>query len=416
MLSLTVGQRLIGFVRSILFCGVLRDDELGRWSLAYSFLMLAAPLAVVGIPGSFGRYVEYYRSRGQLGLFLRRTVFVSAALVAVTLAMLRVWGPTWAWLVLGDAALAPLMGLLTITLLVVIAFNFATELLTAMRQVRTVSMMRFVSSVLFAVLAIGLLALTSLREEGVIIAFGLSFLIATLLAIGPLRQVQAEAIASSNALPRRDLWGKLLPFATWVWLINLLANLFDAADRFMIVHFAKETAISADSLVGQYHSSRVVPCLLVAVAGIVGGVLLPYMSHDWEAGDHGGRAPAAGVVAQDMRVAVDRWRSNDPDRLTDPVHLDTAREIRSGAGSPAVDADLLCLVQPDHGRSELSLVRREGPNGNTGAVDWPGSQHRLELPAAAAVRLDRCGIGHCHGERHCTCADSVLYAMAGHGD
>ena len=43
MLTLAVVQRLVGFVRSVLFCSVLQDDELGRWSLAVSFLLLAAP-------------------------------------------------------------------------------------------------------------------------------------------------------------------------------------------------------------------------------------------------------------------------------------------------------------------------------------------------------------------------------------
>ena len=76
-------QRGVGFLRSILFCGMLTDDALGRWSLALSFLLLAAPLAVLGLPGSFGRYVEYYRRRGQLRTFLWRTSWVTFAMAAV---------------------------------------------------------------------------------------------------------------------------------------------------------------------------------------------------------------------------------------------------------------------------------------------------------------------------------------------
>ncbi len=285
MLTLTVGQRLIGFVRNILFCSFLQDDELGRWSLAFSFLLLAAPLAVAGLPGSFGRYVEYYRSRGQLGTFLRRTVFASIGLVALAVALLAWWGPFWAWLVLGDSSLVGTMRLLAITLVVFIAYNFVTELLTAMRKVRAVSIMQFVSSVLFAVLAIGLLLLSSLREEAVIVAFGISSLIAVLVVIGPLRGIRKEANESVVPLSHWGLWERLLPFATWVWLTNILANLFDAADRFMIVHLAKGGLASADSLVGQYHSSRVVPYLLIAISAMMAAVILPYLSHDWEAGD-----------------------------------------------------------------------------------------------------------------------------------
>ena len=73
LVGLTLIQRLIGFGRNVLFCGLLQDDELGRWSLAFNFLLLAAPLAVLGVPGSFGRYVEHFRQRGQFRGFLWRT-------------------------------------------------------------------------------------------------------------------------------------------------------------------------------------------------------------------------------------------------------------------------------------------------------------------------------------------------------
>ncbi len=285
MLILTVAQRLIGFVRSVLFCGLLRDDELGRWSLAFSFLFLAAPLAVAGLPGSFGRYVEYYRSRGQLGTFLRRTMFVSAGLVTFAIAVLGWWSPFWAWLVMGDQAAVSVMRLLTVTLVAIIAYNYVTELLTAMRKVRAVAIMQFVSSLLFAILAIVLLELTSLREEAIIIAFGVSSLVSIFVVVGPLCSIRREASRDVVPLSQRGLWEKLVPFAAWVWLTNLLANLFDAADRFMIVHFAQDGSVSADALVGQYHASRVVPFLLVAVASMAAGVILPYLSQDWEAGD-----------------------------------------------------------------------------------------------------------------------------------
>ena len=46
--------------------------------MVYSFLMLAAPLAVLGVPGSFGRYAEHYRQRGHLRTFLHRAAVWTA--------------------------------------------------------------------------------------------------------------------------------------------------------------------------------------------------------------------------------------------------------------------------------------------------------------------------------------------------
>ena len=38
--------------------------------------------------------------------------------------------------------------------------------------------------------------------------------------------------------------------------------------------------------VGNYHSSRVVPLLLVSIAAMLGTMIMPHLSHDWEAGRH----------------------------------------------------------------------------------------------------------------------------------
>ncbi len=54
LLAITVVQRAIGFARGVLLCRWLDPDELGQWDLALGFLMLAAPVAVLGLPGSFG--------------------------------------------------------------------------------------------------------------------------------------------------------------------------------------------------------------------------------------------------------------------------------------------------------------------------------------------------------------------------
>ena len=86
LLVANVIQRSIGFGRGILFCRWLTPDELGTWEMAYSFLLLAAPVIVLGLPGSFGRYLERYRQRGQLRTFLRRTTQWSLALTFVACA------------------------------------------------------------------------------------------------------------------------------------------------------------------------------------------------------------------------------------------------------------------------------------------------------------------------------------------
>src|SRR2546423_4669118 len=83
LLVANIVQRTIGFGRGILFCRWLSPAELGTWEMAYSFLLLAAPIVVLGLPGCFGRYLERFRQRGQLRTFLRRATIWTAGLTIV---------------------------------------------------------------------------------------------------------------------------------------------------------------------------------------------------------------------------------------------------------------------------------------------------------------------------------------------
>ena len=155
---LTVVQRLVGFVRAVLFCRWLDAEQLGIWDMAFSFLLLAAPLSVLAIPGSFGRYLEHYRRRGQLRTFLRRTdsglrragaCWPSSASCSC--------GDGFPLLVFGSENQSDMVAVAAGSLIAVIAYNFLIELFTALRNIRLVSVMQLVNSVAFAVLAVGLL-------------------------------------------------------------------------------------------------------------------------------------------------------------------------------------------------------------------------------------------------------------------
>ncbi len=282
LLALAAAQRLVGLLRNVLFCELLSDEQLGRWSLAYNFLMLVAPFVVLGIPGSFGRYVERYRQQGQLRAFLRRTLGVSTALTLLATIVLLVTPRPIAWLLFSDAEQWPLVWLLAGSLAAVLTFNVSTELLTALRLVRIVSLMQMVSSIGFAVIGVALLYFTTWREQAAIVSYGIGSLIAAFCGIGVLLYFWRMLPQAEPRLAHTDLWSQLMPFASWVWVTNLVGNLFEATDQFMLKHFSQVDPVAADALVGQYYSSRVVPLLLVSMAFMVGASLLPHLTRDWE--------------------------------------------------------------------------------------------------------------------------------------
>lgn len=284
LLALTVVQRLVGFVRSVLFCRWLAPEELGQWDLILAFLELAAPVAVLGIPGSFGRYVEHYRQQGQLRTFLGRTSAVSAALAIVAIMVILTQASWFSKLVFGINTQLDLIYLVAISLGAVIVHNFVCELFAALRMFRVSSLLQFANGVLFAALGIGLLVGWRLDASSVVLAYGGACAICSLGALLFFRTVWRSIPPTTQSLSQRTLWAKLMPFAVWIWLGNWLTNLFVITDRYMIVHFSGLDSESSLQLVGQYHSSRILPVLLVSITGMLSTMIIPHLSHDWEAG------------------------------------------------------------------------------------------------------------------------------------
>jgi len=284
LLVLTVLQRLVGFLRSIFFCRWLSPEELGQWDLAWSFLVFAAPLAVLALPGTFGRYVERYRQRGQLRAFLARTTIV-CMLLAVPAVCLVAAAPGWfSQMIFGTSEHAKVVLMLAGSLVAVLAYNFFTELSTALRNVRLVSGLQMLNSAAFAVLGLALLATWQCTAVSVVLAYGLACLVSVAVALAWLLRMWRTLPPDAQPLDARELWSTLAPFTGWLLLMGMLSNLFGIVDRCLMIHFLPGTPDEALIQVGQYHSSRVVPLLLVSIAIMLGTTLTPHLSHDWEAG------------------------------------------------------------------------------------------------------------------------------------
>lgn len=282
MALIAIVQRGVGFVRSLLVCRWLSPAELGQWDVALGFLVMAAPLAVVGLPGSFGRYLEHYRRQGHLTTILRRTGVVCIVLTLLVVGAIFVFPSFVSQLIFGSPQHIEMVVVLAISLAVVVAYNYLGEVLNALRLFRYLSLVQFFNSMAFAALSIGLVWLWQPTATAVVAAYAGSCLVVLLVMAFWIRRAWKGFRPAEEHLSHSSLWGKLVPFAAWVWVTNILFNSFELADRYLIVHFA---AVSDPlALVGQYHSSRVIPLLMVSLATLLGGMILPHLTHDWEAG------------------------------------------------------------------------------------------------------------------------------------
>ena len=283
-LLLTVGQRVIGFGRGILFCHFMTDQELGQWSMVWSYLMLMAPLAVLGLPGCFGKYSEYYRQRGQLKSFVGRIAIISFVMTGMLATAVFMMPEKFCWILFRDTENVQLVRWISVALLFVGASNFLSTLMESLRQVRVVTLMRFITGVSFAGVGVLLLACFEAKSSAATAGFAIACMLGSIPAFWVLWHCRDSFNNDGDTLSHRGMWKRIAPFAAWLWVSNMATNLFEVSDRYMLIHWSSGTAEVAQASVGQYHSGRVVPLLLVGVAAMLAGVLLPYLSESWEKG------------------------------------------------------------------------------------------------------------------------------------
>ena len=283
-LLMTVGQKIIGFVRGILFCRFMTDQELGQWSMVWSFLMLLAPFAVLGLPGCFGRFSEYYRNRGQLRSFIFRIGVVSTVMTFLLAGAIFAFPGAVSELIFGsDQQIGVVYGL-AFALVIVSLSNFLSSLMESLRQVKVVTAMRFVTGVVFAVVGTGLIWAWDDSASAAAVGYAAACVMGIVPAIWVLWKFRGEINNDGADLGHAEMWKRIAPFAIWLWASNVCHNFFEVSDRYMLIHWSAGPADLAQGLVGQYHSGRVIPLLFVSVAVMLSGVLLPYMSAHWEAG------------------------------------------------------------------------------------------------------------------------------------
>lgn len=301
VLLVNLVQRSVGFGRAVLFCRWLDPIELGYWEMAYSFLLLAAPLAVLGLPGSFGRYLERYRQQGQLRLFLWRTSIWTLLLAGSTLALFAWQRELVARIVFGDPLRTGLVVGVIACLGIVILHHFLEAVFAGLRMFRVVSAMHFTQSMAFAAISLGLLVAWRQATASLVIGYGSACLVSIVgVLVWSLIRVERSP-DSGGRVGHRDFWPPLMQFAIWVWVTNLLTNVFGVVDRYMILHFGGFDADEALVQVGNYHTSIIVPVLLVSVTNLVVGAMTPHLSHDWESGR---REAVAGRVNLAIKLAT----------------------------------------------------------------------------------------------------------------
>jgi polysaccharide transporter, PST family len=305
MVLMTGLGRGIGFIRGMAFCRLMDDTDVGRWSMAFGFITLITPVMLLGIPGALPRFTEHFRVRGQLNLFVRRIGLGTLACTAIFVTVMLSRPDWFGWIVFLQPQQADLIQAVAGAVVAMIGYNFVSDLCGSLRLVRVVSMMQFVQGVGFTVLSVLWLSGGG-SFNGVVWMFATACFLAAMVGVGTLRVswASAQIVPSPRAGASTDvsettldelsglgaMIRRLAPYAAALWLMNLIGNLFELSDRYMILHFMPFASsldnfgreLAGQAAVGQYHSGRIIPMLLLSLGMMISGILLPYLATDWE--------------------------------------------------------------------------------------------------------------------------------------
>lgn len=284
MLVINLAQRCLGLIRNLGFCQYLSDAELGHWAMTNSFLIFAAPLVVLGLPGSFGKFTETFRNRHALGDYITRIALVSLIGLLCSVVAMLIWPAHVAWFIYGENLSWGIVLLTAVTFASQVLYNFAFDLAISLRQVRVVSIMQFLQSFLF--LLFGILCLALYRSwVWLLPSFALACLVSTTLGMVCILRHHHAELTPKHTLSWQAMWKRIVPFAVALWGANLLTNSFEQCDRYLLLHWSLGTEEERQGLVGQYYCGRIIPNLLTSLALTLSGILLPYWSVDWETGN-----------------------------------------------------------------------------------------------------------------------------------
>jgi O-antigen/teichoic acid export membrane protein len=81
------------------------------------------------------------------------------------------------------------------------------------------------------------------------------------------------------------MWRRIGPFAAWLWISNILTNVYESIDRTMLLYLARAELTEIHAMIGQCHSGRLIPQVLTGVAAMLGGTLMAYLTAHWESGE-----------------------------------------------------------------------------------------------------------------------------------
>lgn len=276
--SLLIAQRVVSFVRGIVFARLLGTEHYGIYTLGFFLILLAVSVTSLGIPASFTRYAPRYEAKGGLRSFFRKAyvlnIVVGVAVATVVLLLPSVFSD----LVYGNPSQTSVMIAVGLSIPGLVVIRNLASSFAGLKLFRASSVLELSQVAVYAVLGTILVVLNRSASVG-LLAYAASMFVCIPLFAPLLAKYlrQLEPVYSHLSEPR--FYRYLLRFTVWFTVTPILVHIFHYVDRLSLQRLMS----SSDQ--GIYSAAINLGATISAVGLAINSVIFPHLSATWERGE-----------------------------------------------------------------------------------------------------------------------------------
>ncbi len=277
VLGLLLAQKIVAFVRGVVFARLLGASEYGVYTLGFFLILIMVAVTSLGIPSAFGRYAPRYQTRKGLRWFFRKAYILNIIFSFVAGAVVFIFPSFFSTLIYGDPSHTRVMMIVALCVPGFVILTNVMHTFSGLKLFRASSVSQFCQVAFFAVVGT-ILVLAYASASSALFALALSILVTLVLFMPLLIRYLKDEEPEYNRLDEPGFYRRLLRFTIWFTVTPILIQIFHYVDRLTL----QRMLTSSDQ--GVYSAAVNLSATISAVGLAVNNVIFPHLSTAWEAG------------------------------------------------------------------------------------------------------------------------------------
>lgn len=268
--------KLVSFFYAIVIARLVSQDDIGIFYLTLGILQIISMFSYLGLPFSLQRYVPFYESKKELGK--AKYLLKLSYLVVILASIIFIAGLWMSADFIGElyqnSVLSESIRLFSVYLFLYGISTVQTTYLQGRTAIRSMQLATNVQNVSKLILTIAFFYFMGPSVFTLIWAFLASFAISDIVSLYLLYRRSRDLPKASQSIPRKELFGEIMPLGIIVSVIASITLFVQAADKILLGYLLPDSM----DLVGAYGIATAFSMLLFVFPSAIGIIFLPIIS------------------------------------------------------------------------------------------------------------------------------------------